>query len=200
MRTCGNLLRFGIGVVIASWVCTAAQATADKVVFTELPVLVNIQPGVDVGRNGGQGVDDVDRNYLKDSIAATNEYFQRAKLNVKLLFDKDKDVNITPFTTGTTESGNDNKIESNEVRTAVNKSIGELRTHTGRAGKGYKLIFTDVILSEDSPYTGYTPRGAPVSIIKTGQAAPRNAGFIITLSLPTRLCLVRITTLIARTE
>jgi hypothetical protein len=118
----------------------------EETTFTEVPVLVNILEGVDVGDPGAAD----DAQFVEDIIKEANKILKQAKIRLK--FDKGKDIN----TNFNDQGDNDDDVDSGEDTDLDKAARDELKDHTGKDGTGYKIVIANEIHANANT-TGLSP-------------------------------------------
>ncbi|MCX5653695.1 MAG: PEP-CTERM sorting domain-containing protein [Planctomycetota bacterium] len=129
---------------------------------TEVPLLVNVQPGVSLS-------DDE----IAAMVAEANKILKQADIKIK--FNKATDINR-----GVDDQGNNNdRIETGEDDKLDPKGVTELNEHTGDDDQGFKIYITNEI--HGSPTTlglaAHNP-DVPVIYLKSGQSAEKGGNTI----------------------
>jgi len=155
-------------VFCAVIVCLLAAAGPEeaRAGWTEVPALVNVQPGVTPVPTDQE---------IADMIAEANKLLKQAK--IKMTFDKNKSINRDFKTPGHT-SGADNKIDAGTPTTDDEDTkldpacVDELKKHTGEAGKGVKIVISNEIHGDPATLglAAHNP-DSPVIYVKWKQTA-----------------------------
>jgi len=130
---------------------------------TEMPVLVNVLPGVTI-------TDDEIAAMIKEA----NKILKQA--DTKLKFNKGTDIKRNfryP------DDGNDGNIDSDEDDELDPKAVEELEKHTGKAGQGTKIVIGNQIHGSNGTLglAAHNPK-SPVIYIKKGQTAKKGGNTI----------------------
>lgn len=152
--------------VVIACLLSAAAAPATAAML-EVPALVNVQKGVTPAPTDAE---------IEAIIKETNKLLKQA--GIKLMFDKNKSIN-RDFATPGHANGTDNKIDADEDAKLDPAGVKELEKHTGEAGKGTKIVITDLIHGDASTLglAAHDP-DSPVIYLKNGQSAAKGGNTV----------------------
>ena len=148
--------------------------------WTEVPVLVNVQPGVTPVPTDAE---------IAEMIAETNKLLKQAQ--IKLMFDKAKSIKRNFATPGYTAGGGggDNKIDAKEDEKLDPAGVTELEKHTGEKNEGVKIVISNEIhgdpntlgLAMHDPKSPVIYVKWPQTPVKGGNTTAHEFGHVFTL-------------------